>query len=61
MDEKRLEAYSVRASGNVGQEILGPDGKIIAWTTDAWIAQVIAKLLIENEELLFVKKENGND
>lgn len=36
----------------MGHEVLGPDGNIIAWTTNAWVAQVIVKLLNENEELL---------
>ena len=43
------EPFSIRQSGNIGQEILDQDGKIIAWTTDAWIAQVICKLLNEHE------------
>jgi hypothetical protein len=47
-----LLAFSVRHSGTVGQEVLGPDGRIVAWTTDGWAAQVICKLLNENEELL---------
>jgi hypothetical protein len=38
--------------GNVGQEIVDHDGRIIAWITDEWVAQVICKLLNENEELL---------
>ncbi len=42
-------ACSVRHSGNVGQEILGPDGKVVAWATDAWVARVICQLLNENE------------
>ncbi len=53
-----LAAFTVRQSGNFGQEILGPDGQIVAWTTDAWIAQVICGLLTENEQLLFTKKEH---
>jgi hypothetical protein len=44
--------FSIRQSGNVGQEILDQDGKIIAWTTDEWVAQVIRRLLTENEGLL---------
>ena len=44
-----LDSYSIRQSGNV---ILNPDGKIIAWTTNPWAAQVISKLLNENEGLL---------
>jgi hypothetical protein len=44
--------FSVRHSGNIGQEILDQDGKIIAWTTDPWIAQVICKLLTDNEGMI---------
>lgn len=51
-DPENLGPFSIRQSGNIGQEILDADGKIIAWTTDDWTAQVIAKLLNQNEELL---------
>jgi len=44
--------FSVHQSGNVGQEIIDDDGRIIAWTTDEWAALVICRLLNENEELL---------
>ena len=40
-----------------GQEILDQDGTVVAWTTDAWLAQVICKLLSDNEELLRRKEE----
>ena len=53
-----LGPFSVHPSGNIGQEVRDPDGQIIAWTTNAWLAQVIAKLLSENEHLLFVNNEN---
>jgi hypothetical protein len=46
------EPFSIRRSGNIGQEILDQDGKIIAWTTDAWIAQVICKLLNDHEGMI---------
>ena len=52
-----LGAFTVRQSGNIGQEILDQDGNTIAWTTDAWSAQVICKLLTENEGLLGRKEE----
>ena len=52
-----LGAFTVRQSGNIGQEILDQDGNTIAWTTDAWLAQVICKLLSDNEELLRRKEE----
>jgi hypothetical protein len=48
------EPFAIRQSGNIGQEILDQGGKIIAWTTDVWVAQVICKLLNEHEELLTV-------
>ena len=51
-DPKKVVTFSVCHSGEVGQEILDQDGKIIAWTTDEWTAQVICKLLNENEELV---------
>ena len=60
MNDPIMEAFSVRASGNIGQVVLDPDGEIIAWTTDSWVAQVIAKLLSENVELLS-RKKNDNE
>ena len=56
MNDTVTEAYSGRPSGNIGQFVLDPDGKIIVWTTDVWVAQLISNLLSENEELLFTKK-----
>lgn len=53
------EAFSVQPSGNIGQVVLDPDGKTIAWTTDSWVAQVIAKLLSENDHLLLKPKEKN--
>jgi hypothetical protein len=47
-----IGAYSCCQSGNVGQEILNADGRIIVWTTDPWVGQVIVKLLNKNEGLL---------
>jgi hypothetical protein len=37
--------YSVRSSGNIGQEVLDRDGKVVAWTTDAVLAHQIVRLL----------------
>lgn len=39
------ESFVVRESGQVGQEILDAEGRVICWTTDPWLAQVIARLL----------------
>ena len=52
-----LGAFTVRQSGNIGQEILDQDGTVVAWTTDTWLAQVVCKLLTENEGLLGRKEE----
>ena len=46
------EPFTIRTNGSVGQEILDADGVVIAWTTDLWVAQVICKLMTENEGLL---------
>jgi hypothetical protein len=51
-DPQPVATFSVRHSGNVGQEVLDQDGRTIAWTTDAWAAQVICRLLNEHEGLL---------
>jgi hypothetical protein len=48
MDEV-LQTFSVRPSGHIGQEILDAGGRIIAWTTDEWVARVICRLLTETE------------
>jgi hypothetical protein len=57
MADAIMDAFSVRASSNIGQVVLGPDGKIIAWTTDPWVAQVIEKLLNENDHLFLMKED----
>ena len=57
MADDILGPFSVHTAGGIGQEIRDPDGTIIAWTTDVWVAQVIARLLIENEHLLLVRCE----
>ncbi len=54
--QKITESFWVRQSGNIGQEIIDQDGRIIAWTTDFWTARVICKLLNDNEGLLFIKR-----
>ena len=60
MDETIMGAFTVRPSGNVGQVVLGPDGETVAWTTDPWVAQVIAKLLCDNEYLLQMAKSDSS-
>lgn len=43
--EETNRAFTVRSSGSIGQEIVDPDGVVICWTVDPWLAQVIAHLL----------------
>lgn len=44
--------FSIQTNNSLGQEILNCDGLTIAWTIDPWVAQVIVKLLTENDGLL---------
>ena len=45
MKTEHFEAYSVRQSGVVGQEIVGPEGKVVGWTIDPALAFRITSLL----------------
>jgi len=52
-DTRELDGpFLIRSSGNVGQEIVDAEGRVVVWTTNEWIGQVICKLLNENQELL---------
>ena len=42
---EQMSDFSVRFSGNIGQEVLDADGKVVAWTTDAVLAHQIARML----------------
>lgn len=44
--------FVIRSSGIIGQEIIDADGRVVAWTTDEWVAAVICRLLNESQELL---------
>lgn len=59
MGDAVLEAFSVQKSGDFGKLIQNPDGRTIAWVTDDWAAQVIARLLNENEHLLIMTNTKG--
>jgi hypothetical protein len=37
--------FQFRESGNVGQEVINEEGKIVCWTTDPVTAALICKLL----------------
>ena len=56
-DAEEVAAFTVHNSGGVGKTIVNCDGEIIAWMTDDWVAQVICKLLNENEELILNREE----
>ncbi len=41
------ESYILINSGNIGQEIISPQGKVIAWTTDPLIGAFLTRVLNE--------------
>jgi len=41
------DLFTVRQSGNVGQEIVSPRGKVVAWTVDPVIGHLICRLANE--------------
>lgn len=51
--------FTIQTNGNIGQTIFGSDGEPIAWTTDAWIAQVICKLLTDNQGLIYSTSQSS--
>ena len=57
----RLETppFTVRASGNIGQEILDLDGNVFAWTTDPVKAALIVKLLTLHKKVEDKKASSG--
>lgn len=60
-EEEVVVAFSVHDSGGVGRTIVNCDGDIIAWTKDDGVAQVVCRLLNENENLLYKEKEKDHD
>jgi hypothetical protein len=37
--------FTMRTNGNIGIEILGPDGKVIAWAIDELVGATLCHLL----------------
>ncbi len=44
---KQDSSFTVKSSGNIGQELIDANGTVVCWTTDPWLAQVIARLLTQ--------------
>jgi hypothetical protein len=42
--------FTVRRTGNVGLEIVSPNGVVMAWTTDEVIGAVLCDLLNTNQK-----------
>lgn len=40
-----MNQFTLRQSGNIGQEIISPRGSILAWTTDALFGELIVRIL----------------
>lgn len=60
-EEQDVQAFSLVPSGNVGQVIYNQDGEAVAWTTDAWVGQVICRLLNENVNLVYKTEEKRHE
>ncbi len=54
------KAFVVKSPDGISFEIIGPDGGVVAWVSDEWSAHVIARLLNENEEMMF-RKQKGEE
>lgn len=40
-----MEQFTLQQNGSIGQQVLSPSGKILAWTTDAVFGAFIVKIL----------------
>ena len=50
-----IDAFNLRQTGNIGQEIISLTGKVVAWTTDPVFGAFICRILNDvcsNEESL---------
>lgn len=54
------EPYNARRVGSSGHEILGPDGTVIARTTDGYWASVVVALLNRTEANGLGQRPDGN-
>jgi len=59
------ERFILRPSGNIGQELISPKGKILAWTTDAVFGTFLVRILNEyraapETAAAIYEEENGN-
>jgi len=45
---EQMNRFSVRESGNIGQEVLDADGNVVLWTTSPELAHRIVRLLNED-------------
>jgi hypothetical protein len=60
---KTSNLFTVRQSGNVGQEIVSPRGNVVAWTVDPLFGQLVCVLVNEfllNDDVfdaIFAKKD----
>ena len=43
-----IDNFSLRQSGKIGQEIISPSGKVLAWTTDPVFGAFLIRILNEH-------------
>ena len=59
------KGFWVRPSGNIGQELISPRGKVLAWTTDpafaAFICRVCNDILTDDDPVEAIFSEEAAD
>jgi hypothetical protein len=56
-DNEIDDGFVLRESGMIGQEILSPNGNVVAWTVDPVLGQFICQALNRSLDLIVVGKE----
>ncbi len=51
-ESSAVSPFVVQSSGDVGQTIVDANDRVVCWTTDWWIAEVIATMLTEHASWL---------
>lgn len=58
-----MKAFTIQQSGNLGQEIISPSGKILAWTTDqvfgSFMVQLLNDAFFDDDPLTAIFGEEG--
>jgi hypothetical protein len=59
------QGYTLRESGNIGQELISPRGKVLAWTTDpafgVFMVRVCNDILTDDDPVDSIFGEEAED